>query len=282
MLYNSEYIANASIVILNGGSLTIGPNTTIEFATERVIRVIGNGQLTIDGPTVLKSHSGLWSGILLENSNETTISKAIIVGATTGVRVRSSGDLVMLDSSLKEVSNDGLYLESSSWPEQVATLSNLRIDGLSGSGVYAPNFVGSLTLVNSSITNVSAYGVFVGSWYSSRVVLLNNTIAMMKPCWNSFYISHPLHAIITGNDMTCLYQCLYLVGGAETVVDENMFHGVLDQMYYYAQQVYISWNVWGGSTSFSLQSNTFSNWETNGDAIYVYLSQSGEGSGTIY
>jgi hypothetical protein len=240
---------------------------------------MGNGRLTIDGPSVMKSCNDIWGGILLDNSNETSISKAIIVGATTAVHVRSSGDLVMLDSSLKDVSNDGIYLESSSNPEQLAVLSNLQIDGLGGSGVYAPNFVGSLALVNSTITNASAYGVYVGSWYSSRVVLLNNVIAMLKSSWASFYLSYPLNATIAGNDMTCYYQCLYLVGGAETVVDENKFSGILDPWSW--QQVYISWNVWGGSTSFSLRSNTFSNWKTYGDAVYVYLSQSGDGGGTV-
>lgn len=280
MLYGSEYVANASILIESGGSLTIGPNTSIKFAYDRVIRVKGNGSLTIDGPAELKSLYSVWGGILLDNSNETSISNTIIIGAATGVHVRSSGDLVMLNATLKEVSGNGIYLESSSRPEQVVTLSNLQIDGLGGSGVYAPNFDGSLTLFNSTIANASAYGVFVSSWYSSRIMLRDNKISLINPSYTSIYLSYPLIATIRGNDMTCFTQCLYLYGGAETAVDENIFRGVVDQWSYNAQQVYISWSVWGSSTSFSLQSNTFSNWKTYGDAIYAYLSQSG-GSGNI-
>lgn len=280
MLNNSVYIANASILIIDGGSLMIGSNTTIEFAPERVIRVLGDGRFSIEGPTVLKSTSNFWGGILLENSYETSISKAVIEGASVGVHVKSSGNLVILDSILKEVSSDGIYLESSSTPDHVTLLSNVQIDGPGGSGIYAPYFMGSLTLSNSTIIDASAYGVYVNSWYSSRVALLDNSIAMVKASWTSVYVTYSLIANITGNDMTCLYQCLYLYAGAETIVDQNIFRGVLDPPSYYTQPVYIRWDRWDAS-SFSLQSNTIQNWNTYYDALYAYVAQHSGGSGSV-
>lgn len=278
LLSNGYYIANAFIFVAGGG-LTIGPDVTIEFASDLCIVVKDGGLLTVNG-AILKSraNANVWGGIVLENANETSISDSALVGSTYGVFVKSSGDLTIRNSTFKGKSG-AVDLGSSSDQSSVVDLSNISINNAGSYGIYAPSFRGSLTLSNSTFRDVSLYGVYVYSDYSrnSRVVLEGNVISMLASSSSmSVYILNYLSVTMTRNELTCSSQCLTLYNGEETSVDYNVFrgHGALS----YYRQVDISGY---GASFFSLQGNTFQDWMTSSEALYVSVEQSSEGNGSI-
>lgn len=138
------------------GSLLIGPNVTIQFAKDRGIIVKNGGLLRID-KSVLQAQTDAWGGIALDTSNETIISDSMLSEAVNGITVKSSGNLSINGSSLKDMLSVAVHVESPS--NQDITLSNVVIDQ-SGYGIYAPSFQGYLSLINSSITNITEYGEF--------------------------------------------------------------------------------------------------------------------------
>ncbi len=52
-LTGGHFIANMFIVIIDGGSLEIGANSTVSFASRRAIVAKNSGKLDIAGPTTL-------------------------------------------------------------------------------------------------------------------------------------------------------------------------------------------------------------------------------------
>lgn len=284
VLSDSEYIANAGIYILDGGSLTIGPNAKILFASDCSVIVRDGGVLSVDGPVALEPQAGVvWGGIILDTANQTSISDALILGSSVGVHAKSSGNVSISHSALKDITSRAVYVEASSASDQVITLSNVHIDSPEGDAINAPSFSGSLTFFNSSITNASGYGIYVYSSYydrQSQILIEKNLISMIEYSYTSVYARYYGNMTMRDNELTCQRQCLYLDQGDDTLVNDNIFSGVPGVLTYH-QQAYINGYV-SGLESFSVQGNTFRYWQTSSyDALYVYLRQSSSGTGDI-
>ncbi len=286
VLSNTEYIANASIYILGGGSLTIGPNATIKFAVGCSVIVRDGGMLNVDGPVALEPQTGLvWGGIILDTSNQTSINDTLITGASVGMQIKSSGDVLISHSIVKDTTSRALYVESSSASDQVVTLSDVHIDSPGSDAIYASSFQGSLALFNSTITNASGYGIYSYSYYNqqSQILLQNNVFSMLEySYYTTIYLLYFGNLTMIGNEMICPRQCLNLRYGYETVVDDNTFGGMRG-ISSSSELVYISTSI-SGANSFSLQRNTFRNWQTSSsyiDALYVDVGQSSSGTGNL-
>ena len=286
VLLDAAYVANASILILDGGMLEIGPNATIEFANGCSLVVKDGGKLTI-GSSVLKPQTGsVWGGIILENTNKTSISDSELIGASIGVKVKSNGNLHIYSSTIKDMTSSAVNIESSS-DQSTIVLSNVRMDH-TGSGVYAQNFQGLLSLSNSTLVNVSQYGVYAygysSSWYyrKGRIALKDNDISMLDSSSSTaVYIQYFSNATILKNIVTCgYYRCLYLYNGNDAVVEDNVLSGTDDSSVYYYEQGYF---YMPSASSFRLQRNVFRHYKTSTsrDALYIDVGQSSGEDGSI-
>jgi hypothetical protein len=128
----------------------------------------------------------------------------------------------------------------------------------------------------------------VYSYYNtnSRLILLNNIISnkgILHGSSSLVYIVNFDHVSLIGNQFRCQWQCLYLhtyQNGHEILVDDNTFSGIGTMSY--SEQVYIYTYAPAGESSFSLQGNSFGDWNTDAyrAALHVTIQQSSTGSGT--
>jgi hypothetical protein len=268
-LAGGHFIANMSIVIIDGGSLEIGPNSTVSFALSRAIVVKNSGKLDIAGPTTLraKDASKFWNGIHIQTSNATSINGSFISDASVGIRTTQQSDLLSIYNAEFENVLVGLQLESNS-PLAAVSLTLVNISSSSGSGIDAGSFRGRLNVTNSTISS-NRYGLI--SYYCHDLVLVDNSMDTRSSSYTSLVIySIDKSVIVTGNKITCLASCLSLtVHDSHTRVDDNVFSGA--GAISGSNQAYI---VMQGYNSFSVQGNSFSNWNTPSyDAVYVQLQQ---------
>ncbi|KAL3790397.1 hypothetical protein ACHAW5_008354 [Stephanodiscus triporus] len=276
-LAGGHFIANMSIVIIDGGSLEIGPNSTVSFALSRAIVVKNSGKLGIAGPTTLraKDASKFWNGIHIQTSNDTAINGSFIRDASVGIRTtqQSSGLLSIYNAEFENVLV-GLQLESSS-PLAAVSLILVNISSSSGSGIDAGSFQGRLNVTNSTISSNRYHGLI--SNYGHDLVLVNNSIDTRSSSYTSLDIYRDKSVIVTGNKITCLASCLSLtVHNSHIRVDDNVFSGAgaisgSSQARIVMESPYIAVQ---GYNSFSVQGNSFSNWNSpSNDAVYVQLQQ---------
>ena len=278
VLLDATYIANASILILGGGTLKIGPNATIEFANGCSLVVKDDGKLSIDSSVLKHQTDSVWGGIILENSNKTSINDSALIGASIGVKVKSYGNLHIYHSTIKDMTSNAVNIGSSS-DQSTIVLSNVHIDH-TGGGVYAKNFRGLLSLSNSTLVNVSQHGVYYGSSYKGHIELRDNDISMLdSSSRTSVYLKYFSNATILKNMVTCGYRCLYLYNGDDAVVEDNFFSGIGDSVYY-SEQGYFNMP---SASLFRLQRNVFRHYKTSTsrDALYINVGQSSGGDGSI-
>ena len=278
VLSNSNYIANSSIVILDGGNLELGPNLVIEFADDCSIIVKNSGQLNMDGAELKAQIGNEWGGIILEsspNKNETFIKKSVISDSTYGILVKSSGDVTIQHSSFKDIVYRAIYIQTSS-NDQSITLSNVTIDNSGGTSIYARPFHGMLKLSNSAITNASGYGVYIfDSSYTpnSHVVLEDNVITSLQSDDNAaIYMRNYFNATVRRNQVVCkarYEQCIYF-HGINAIIEDNSFRGHADFTSYYPLAYIYSYS---SSILFSLRQNNFTDWNTSSNAVYVRFGQ---------
>ena len=273
-LTGRHFIANMSIVIIDGGSLEIGANSTISFASSRAIVVKSSGKLDIAGPTTLRAKDAkFWNGIHIQTSNTTAIDGSFIRDASAGITTtpQSSGLLSIYNAEFENVLV-GLKLESNS-PLAAVSLTLVKISSSSGSGIDASLFRGRLNMTNSTVSS-DRYGLI--SHYGDDLVLVDNVIDTRRSSYISLEIIKPhKNAIVTGNKITCLASCLTLIGDDSYVrLDDNIFSGAGESS---SSQAGI---VMRGDNSFSMHGNSFSNWNSSNDAVSVQLIQ-GNGNHTI-
>jgi hypothetical protein len=276
MVTGGNYTANMSIVIIDGGSLEIGANATISFASSRAIVVKNSGRLKIAGPTTLCASiaSKFWNGIHVLTSNTTFIDGSIIRDATVGLTAapQSSG-MISIDNTEFDHVMDGIQLESDS-TLAVVSLTSVKINS-TGHGLSARYFSGRLTMTNSTITckksGLSAY-------YAHHIFLADNMIDAGISGSRSLDLVMGIYRqdmpqknmILMGNKVTCLVSCLYLDSQNTNIrVDNNSFRGVGSS--HTSSQALL---VMTGANSFSIKGNIFRDWNSpNTDAVFVRLQQ---------
>ena len=291
VLSNSNYAANSSIVILAGGILELTTNLIIEFADDCGIIVERNGKFSMDGAELKARTGGEWGGIILESSpdkNETTLRNSSVSGSKYGILVKSSGDVIIENSSFQDIASHAIYIQSSA-TDQLIALSNIEVHNSGGNSIYAPSFQGHFTLLNSTIKNPSGYGAYVSyssSWYgkNSHVVLEDNLITSPESGDAAIYVRNYFNATVTRNQVICKArydECIYIYDGYETVIEDNTFSGDADSTPYYPLAYIYSYT--SSTTSFSLQRNIFTNWEMTSDnhAVYIRFGQDNDASGSI-
>lgn len=173
ILRNATYVANATIFVVEGGSLKIGRNCTVLFAPGCGIIVKEYGQLTIEGPAVLASSTAgeVWDGIRLENSSETMITNGVIIDAFIGLRSRSMGALNIDHTTFEGIFSDAIKLESSS--TSFLNLSSVFFDCPGGSGVSMEDSHSiGVIMVNVTIKRPGQSG-FYASCYSLPPTVIN-------------------------------------------------------------------------------------------------------------
>lgn len=305
-LSHFNYIASAFIIVLNGGSLTIGPNITIEFRDKCSVIVQDGAMLNITNAILKQRNNSIWGGIILDSTSNqtTTLTNSTLIGASVGVQVKSSGDLNIEHCTFKDMTSRALYLPSVPSSAQVVTLSHVNIEYPGSEAIYAggfrgylnllyvniehpgnhaidaDSFSGHLNLLHSRIVNASLYGVYLYAAFESQILIEDNTISSLETSsTSSIYITHYSNLTMRHNDIKCLLQCLFLYRGDNTLVDQNVFRGVNVAASGHPQ-VEIHWDP-SGTNSFSLKDNTFHDFKALYDALYVYIQQNNGGSGSI-
>lgn len=277
VLSNAKFYANASILVL--GNLVLGPNVTIEFADGCSIAVKNGGLLSMYDASLMPQIDSTFEGIILDTFNETTIDNSSLVGSTNGIHIKSSGDLSIHNTTLSDISSYAVYVDSSS-TTQVIALQDVLIEQ-THYGIYAPSFRGHLSVVDSSITNVTNAALYIyysSSYYRySRVLLENNVLSELASSSSTplLYLYYYANATVIGNHLTCRWKCAEIYDGIEAVINDNTFKGIATSYY---QQVYV-YHRTTSESSFSLQRNVFSDWlmSTSGDALYADVQQQGTG-----
>lgn len=280
VLFNTNFTANSYILVL--GVLKLGPNVTIKFADGCSIVVKEGGELSLDGVELNAQTSNGWGGIVLEHSDkaEIAISNSRISGASNGILVKSTGDISIHHSTFRDITSNAIHIQTSAADLSI-TLSNIFIDRPGRNAIYAQDFQGYLSISSSKITNTAGYSVCVNpdfylSNQNSEILLENNEFSSSAVYINKYY-----KVTMTLNQLTCSSQgkdCVYIVNGYETVIEDNVVSGVVRPSYYQLLEIR---SYTSSATSFSLQRNTFSNWETYGVAVYVDVGQNSGGSGSI-
>ncbi|KAL7486589.1 hypothetical protein ACHAW6_012195, partial [Cyclotella cf. meneghiniana] len=278
--FNTNFTANSSILVL--GVLKLGPNVTIKFADGCSIVVKEGGELSLDGVELNAQTSNGWGGIVLEHSDkaEIAISNSRISGASNGILVKSTGDISIHHSTFRDITSNAIHIQTSAADLSI-TLSNIFIDRPGRNAIYAQDFQGYLSISSSKITNTAGYSVYVNpnfylSNQNSEILLENNEFSSSAVYINKYY-----KVTMTLNQLTCSSQgkdCVYIDNGYETVIEDNVVSGVVRPSYYQLLEIR---SYTSSATSFSLQRNTFSNWETYGVAVYVDVGQNSGGSGSI-
>jgi len=280
VLSNAEYVANTTIIIAEGGHLTIGPNANISFASGRGILVGDSGKLSVDGPALLDASNALesWVGILLKTSNDTQIRGAIIRNAENGIKSSSPGLVNVEDTLIESASSDGIVLEGG-YSTASVVLSNVQIDNPGSDAIYASSFRGSFTMSNSTVIG-GYWGVY--AYYTSSITLIDN---VLEESFRTLYIYQPSNfATIERNSVSCQYQCIYLYTYYDSTasVVGNSVKGAditspsaLQLMYILSYKRYSDYLL--------LEDNSFGNWQPrlNYDALYADIRQTSGETGDI-
>ena len=283
---NAEYIANESIVIIPGGSLTIGKNATIAFASECSIYIKRGGQLVTDGAVLKAQMNNMWRGIVLETLADTQINSTLLTDAFTGVHVRSTGNLNISNSIFENMTSHVINLEtpselSDAARRQMISLSNIVTSKTNhelteSHGIYAPHFQGTLKLSTSSMNGYGIYARNEQNWYGPdmNVILLDNSITTTGNDSTAVSISNPKMAMVKSNIISCMHQCLQVLSDRDAFIESNTFKGVQNDYFSDEAQVYVVWNGATNAASFSMQNNTLTSWRTSNHALIVQIAPS--------
>lgn len=136
---DTEYIANASIIIAEGGEVSVGSNTSISFASDCGILVLSSGVITIgasdtveSSQTLLKPSISTWKGIILQATNDIIINNVFIEGADVGITHESNGLLSISNSVFEKTTSHSISINSAS----TTLISNVNFNIPGGDAIY--------------------------------------------------------------------------------------------------------------------------------------------------
>ncbi len=187
----------------SGATLTINAGTIVNFtalsddqgsgtATSRSELIINGGTLIINGssasPVTFTSSAtgkvaGDWQGIRVINGGSITVRYAVIEYAVNGIDYRLTGVLagspVIEDSTIQNVSSNGIYLDTRAGAQVTASILRNTINNVGSRGLYTntrdTNSYLQATTDNNSISNCGLNCLYGYAYYGRQDYTIENS-----------------------------------------------------------------------------------------------------------